>query len=231
MPRGDNFSGGPFLHMLIEPRWCETLRFQVASGLDFKSLAICQFWASMSTTLISLSFPGRLIFYHWCWRARGAAPVKTSTGNSSPRKYQRIPRNYYQCWCCNRGRLLQDWESPSPPKVPGRVLGRVLGKGGVLGDCWEQCWEVTFFGKRRNSTAPPPALTLFPALFPALSPVLLGDSGLLSPVAGGPDCNTGAKFWLRFASRRLSSALKINSISKTLRKHPPKPAWRPMCNN
>ena len=37
---------------------------------------------------------GRLIFYHyWCWRARGAAPVKTSTGNNLPRKYQRIPRN------------------------------------------------------------------------------------------------------------------------------------------
>ena len=33
---------------------------------------------------------GRLIFYHyWCWRAGGTAPVKTSTGNSFPRKYQR----------------------------------------------------------------------------------------------------------------------------------------------
>ena len=43
---------------------------------------------------------GRLIFYHyWCWRAGGAAPVKTSTGNNFPRKYQRIPRNYYQYWC------------------------------------------------------------------------------------------------------------------------------------
>ena len=30
---------------------------------------------------------------------RGAAPVKTSTGNNFPRKYQRIPRNYYQYWC------------------------------------------------------------------------------------------------------------------------------------
>ena len=43
---------------------------------------------------------GRLIFYHyWCWRAGGAVPVKTSTGNHFPRKYQRIPRNYYQYWC------------------------------------------------------------------------------------------------------------------------------------
>ena len=40
---------------------------------------------------------GRLIFYHyWCWRAGGAAPVKTSTGNNFLRKYQRIPRNYYR---------------------------------------------------------------------------------------------------------------------------------------
>ena len=40
---------------------------------------------------------GRLIFYYyWCWRAEGAAPVKTKTGNNFPRKYQRIPRNYYQ---------------------------------------------------------------------------------------------------------------------------------------
>ena len=44
--------------------------------------------------------PGRLIFYHfWCWRARGAAPVKPSTGSHFPRKYPRIPRNHYQYWC------------------------------------------------------------------------------------------------------------------------------------
>ena len=30
---------------------------------------------------------------------RDAAPVKTSTGNHFPRKYQRIPRNDYQYWC------------------------------------------------------------------------------------------------------------------------------------
>ena len=30
---------------------------------------------------------------------RGAAPAKTSTGNNFPRKYQRIPRNYYRYWC------------------------------------------------------------------------------------------------------------------------------------
>ena len=31
-----------------------------------------------------------------CW---GAAPVKASAGINFPRKYQRIPRNYYQHWC------------------------------------------------------------------------------------------------------------------------------------
>ena len=32
----------------------------------------------------------RLTFDHyWCWRTGGAAPVKTSTGNNFPRKYQR----------------------------------------------------------------------------------------------------------------------------------------------
>ena len=35
-----------------------------------------------------------------------------------------------------------------------------------------------------------PSSPLFPALFPALSPALLGDSGFLSPVAGGADCNS-----------------------------------------
>ena len=45
-------------------------------------------------------FNGRLIYYHyWCWRVRGAVPVKTSTGNNVPRKCQRIPRNYCQYWC------------------------------------------------------------------------------------------------------------------------------------
>ena len=40
---------------------------------------------------------GDWLFYHyWCWRTRGAAPVKTSTGNNFPRKYQRIPRNDYR---------------------------------------------------------------------------------------------------------------------------------------
>ena len=52
------------------------------------------------TNQTDMSYYGRLIFYHyWCWRAGGAAPVKTSTGNIFPRKYQRIPRNYYQYWC------------------------------------------------------------------------------------------------------------------------------------
>ena len=44
--------------------------------------------------------PGRLIYYHyWCWRVRGAAPVKTSTGHNFPWEYQRNPRNSYQYWC------------------------------------------------------------------------------------------------------------------------------------
>ena len=32
---------------------------------------------------------------------RGAAPVKTGTGNDFPQKYQRILRNDYQHWCWN----------------------------------------------------------------------------------------------------------------------------------
>ena len=43
---------------------------------------------------------GRLIFYHYCcWRVGGAVPVKISTCNSFPRKYQTMPQNYYQYWC------------------------------------------------------------------------------------------------------------------------------------
>ena len=30
---------------------------------------------------------------------RGAVPVKVSTGNDFQRKHQRIPRDFYQCWC------------------------------------------------------------------------------------------------------------------------------------
>ena len=48
----------------------------------------------------SSSVLGRLIYYHyWCWRVGGAVPVKTSTGNNFPRKYQRFARNYCQYWC------------------------------------------------------------------------------------------------------------------------------------
>ena len=32
---------------------------------------------------------------------RGAVPVKISTGNNFPRKYQRVPQNYYKYWCLN----------------------------------------------------------------------------------------------------------------------------------
>ena len=72
----------------------------------------------------------------------------------------------------------------------GRVLGRVPEKGDCWEDCWEQCREATFSGKNRETALLPavlPAVPFFPALFPALSPALLGDSGFLSPVAGGPD--------------------------------------------
>ena len=59
-------------------------------------------WPSFFLCFCGISFPfchflflwvcGRLSFYHyWCWRAGGAAPVKTSTlGDNFPRK---IPEN------------------------------------------------------------------------------------------------------------------------------------------
>ena len=67
----------------------------------------CEYWIDSSLRYWSMDGPvlltdsdGRLIFYHyWCWRDGGAAQVKTSTGNNFPRKYQRMPRNYYQYWC------------------------------------------------------------------------------------------------------------------------------------
>ena len=80
---------------------------------------------------------------------------------------------------------------PESPKSAGNSAGK---KGTAGGDCWEQCWEAALFGKvekRHCSQQSPPAVPFFPALFPALSPALspalLGDSGFLSPAAGGPD--------------------------------------------
>ena len=67
--------------------------------------------------------------------------------------------------------------------------------------CWEECWEKAecrgllgavlggHLEKQRNSTAPssPPSTPLFPRSLPGTLPALLGDSGFLSPVAGGPE--------------------------------------------
>ena len=74
----------------------------------------------------------------------------------------------------------------------GRVPGRVPGKRGLLGGL---LGAVPFLSFSRESGLPAllPAVRFFPAVhfFPALSPALLGDSGFLSPVAGGPDYNNG----------------------------------------
>ena len=116
---------------------------------------------------------------------------------------------------CNRGRMLQDWERPNPPKVPGRVLGRVPGKGGVLGGLLGAVLGGHFLWKSRETAllpAVPPALPFFPALFPALSPALLGDSGFLSPVAGGPDCNPRSDFCVDYASWRNNRERKMNKL-------------------
>ena len=51
-------------------------------------------WSSFQSLWIGVPpvpFFGRLIYYHyWCWRVGGAVPVKTSTGNHFPSKYQRF---------------------------------------------------------------------------------------------------------------------------------------------
>ena len=62
---------------------------------------------------------------------------------------------------------------PKSPKVPGRVLGRVPGKSGLLG----AVLGGRFLWKSRETAllpAVPPAVLLFPVLFPALSSALLG---------------------------------------------------------
>ena len=84
-----------------------------------------------------------------------------------------------------------------PQKCRGECREQCREKGDWRGDCWEQCWEAALFGgreKKSRETAllpaqqSPPQSPFFPALFPELSAALLGDSGFLSPVAGGADC-------------------------------------------
>ena len=77
-----------------------------------------------------------------------------------------------------------------PLKVPGRVLGRVPGKGALL----EGLPGAVPFGcfSKENGLpallpAVPPAVPLFPSTLPV--PGSFGDSGFLSPVAGGQDSN------------------------------------------
>ena len=85
------------------------------------------------------------------------------------------------------------WQSgPPAPKVPGRVPGQ--------GDCWKDCWEqcrFSAFPKKaasqhcsQQSPQQPPSPATVPGTLPG---TFWGDSGFLSPVAGGPDCQTG--FW------------------------------------
>ena len=100
-----------------------------------------------------------------------------------------------------------------PPKVLGIVLGGVPGKRGLLGAL---LGAVPFLCFSRESGLPAllpavlPAVLFFPALFPALSPALLGDSGFLSPVAGGPDYN----FWgWSICSERHFGFVIVSSLS------------------
>ena len=81
-----------------------------------------------------------------------------------------------------------------PQKCWGECWEECREKGDCWEDCWEQCREAGFSGKteKRHCSQQSAQQAFFPALFPALSPALLGGSGFLSPVAGGPDCNTRA---------------------------------------
>ena len=91
------------------PSRCPTLVGEKLQGSLLKGcfenecVSTCRFFClSPPDLLIFPHFHGKweTDFYHyWCWRAGGAAPVKTTTGNNFPRKYLRIPRNYYQYWC------------------------------------------------------------------------------------------------------------------------------------
>ena len=78
------------------------------------------------------------------------------------------------------------------------MLGRVPGKRGLLGGLLGAGRPFSL-ENRETALLPgvPAAVPFFPALFPALSPALLGDSGFLSPVAGGPDYNLKAKNGLK----------------------------------
>ena len=66
---------------------------------------------------LQIVWTGRLIFYHyWCWRTRGAATVKTSTGNNFPRKYQRIAGAEFWLRFCLSVMVLVILKSPIEQK-------------------------------------------------------------------------------------------------------------------
>ena len=82
------------------PRPCPFHRFSKHPNDYVSRFKLCKCRRRAENKNHPKAWCGRLIFYHyWCWRARGAAPVKTSTGNNFPREHQRIPRNYYQYRC------------------------------------------------------------------------------------------------------------------------------------
>ena len=140
----------------------------------------CAARVHLRETLPSLEENGRLIFYHyWCWRAGGAVPVKTSTGNNFPRKYQRSPKNYYQYWCWILGTFLPFSTGTGNFLFWQRMCG-------TLGfDCLDPNWPTHFSSSPlsfKNSEFHPSLLPSFPVCFrPSIFPSLLPSLPSLLP--------------------------------------------------
>ena len=108
---------------------------------------------------------------------------------------------------------------PESPKSAGESAGKSAGQKGTAGrTAGSSARRPLSLENRETALLPavPPAVPFFPALFPALSPALSGDSGFLSPVAGGPDykshsqCNRA--IWGTRVTLKLTRALWCSLI-------------------
>ena len=122
------------------------------------------------------------------WVRSGKSNLRTGTG------WRTVLRNILAPLVLQSGPPATGLRKSEFPKSAGESAGKSAAKKGTAGGTAGSSAVSLFFQRKRPpGTAPssPPSSPLFPGTLPSTLPALLGNSGFLSPVAGGPDCNSG----------------------------------------
>ena len=123
---------------------------------------------------------------HRFWGSRGRNPFFSCRfpADQLPKEWPPQPPNQA---CLEIGATCYRTEKARISKSARESAGKSAGE---KGDCWGDYWNSAGRGglvRRSRGTALFPAVPLFTGTLPSTLPGTFGDSGFLSPVAGGPN--------------------------------------------